>query len=66
MSKVKWEIKSYVQKNYVMQRATNNLLLIINVFYYKGKINLVEFYFVEKGGSTGKRRVQTSSACEPS
>ena len=33
--------------------------------YFKGnKINLVKFNFVEKGGSTGKSGVQTSSACD--
>ena len=36
---------------------------VLNIYTYKGKINLVEFYFVEKGGSTGKRGVQTTSVC---
>ena len=60
LSKLKWEIKSYVPKNYVMQRATNNLLLIMNVFYARGMLHFPETSSSCNSGLSGTCVINTS------
>ena len=56
-------VKSFGSTNKGVDRVHNKYLCTIDIEYmlYK-KIFLVKFNFVEKGGWTGNRGVQTSSA----